>query len=228
MYQSRAQYLLPGSPASSDRPYLSLSGTSQATPVVTGTIALLLQANPSLTPNAVKAILEYTAETYAGHSALAQGAGFLNARGAVELARQFHLPPAERGARPAEWSAHVVWGNYRLADVALTAGDGAWSVSAQWGAPGAATGGSVNVVWGTTCAGDNCSDRIWATSDDDTVVWGNSDSDIVVWGNSDGDTVVWGNSDDDIVVWGNSDEDTVVWGNTGDDDTCQSVIWPEA
>ena len=31
-------------------------------PVVTGTVALMIQANPSLTPNLVKAILQYTAE----------------------------------------------------------------------------------------------------------------------------------------------------------------------
>ena len=43
-------------------PYLSLSGTSMAAPVVTGTVALMLQANPNLTPNLVKAILQYTAQ----------------------------------------------------------------------------------------------------------------------------------------------------------------------
>ena len=36
-----------------------------AAPVVTGTVALMLQANPSLTPNAVKAILQYTAQSTA-------------------------------------------------------------------------------------------------------------------------------------------------------------------
>ena len=33
-----------------------------AAPVVSGTVALMMQANPSLTPNMVKAILQYTAQ----------------------------------------------------------------------------------------------------------------------------------------------------------------------
>jgi hypothetical protein len=89
----------------------------------------------------------------------------------------------------------------------------------QWGDLLVSGGDELNVVWGTTCAGIDCSDRVWATSDDDTVVWGNS---------SEADTVVWGNSEGDTVVWGNSDDDTVVWGNTGDDEMCGAVIWPEA
>ena len=78
-----------GTVKTGSEPYLRLSGTSMAAPVVTGAIALMLQANPPLTPNAVKAILEYTAEARDGYDTLTQGAGFLNARGAVELARAF-------------------------------------------------------------------------------------------------------------------------------------------
>ena len=60
-----------------------------AAPVVAGTVALMLQANPDLTPNLVKAILQFTSQEYPGYDALTQGAGFLNARGAVQLAEYF-------------------------------------------------------------------------------------------------------------------------------------------
>ena len=65
---------------------MSLSGTSMATPVVAGAVALLLQRNPQLTPNMVKAILEYTSQPLAGFNNLEQGAGLLNIEGAVRMA----------------------------------------------------------------------------------------------------------------------------------------------
>jgi subtilisin family serine protease len=69
------------------RRMMYLSGTSMATPVVAGAAALVLQANPSLTPNLVKALLMLTAQTAAGHNVLEQGAGQLNVEGAVRLAK---------------------------------------------------------------------------------------------------------------------------------------------
>ena len=225
MYQRWTDYLLHGSAPAPYLPYLSLSGTSQAAPVVAGTVALMLQANPSLTPNAVKAILQYTAEMYNGYSYLAQGAGFLNARGAVDLALAFNTAPAERAPSPLEWSRQIIWGNQQLQGADLIATDTAWATGVEWGAATAADNEpivwgsvqSVNVVWGNTCGGADCEETVWATSDDDIVVWGNSGDDIVVWGNS----------DDDIVVWGNSGDDIVVWGNSGEDPDSGPVIWPE-
>ena len=70
-----------------DRKMMYLSGTSMATPVAAGTAALMLQANPSLTPNLVKALLMYTAQPLAGYNMFEQGAGQINIVGAVQLAQ---------------------------------------------------------------------------------------------------------------------------------------------
>ena len=86
------------------KPYLTLSGTSMSTPVVAGTVALMLEANPKLTPNLVKAILQFTAQVYPGYNALTQGAGFVNARGAVDLARFFADPTANAYPLASDWS----------------------------------------------------------------------------------------------------------------------------
>jgi serine protease AprX len=225
LYEKWSEYLLPGSRNAPYMPYMSLSGTSQAAPVVAGTVALMLQANPSLTPNAVKAILQYTAEMYPRNSYLSQGAGFLDARGAVDLALAISTPPAERPPSPIEWSRQIIWGNQQIQGGDLIAPANAWSTAVQWGAATDADNQAivwgytqtVNVVWGDTCYGADCTDTLWATSNDDIVVWGNSGDDIVVWGNS----------DDDIVVWGNSDGDIVVWGNSGEDPSSGPVLWPE-
>ncbi|MGH2557138.1 MAG: S8 family serine peptidase, partial [Actinomycetota bacterium] len=58
--------------------YFKGSGTSQATAVVSGAAALLLDQRPSLTPDQVKALLQSTATPVPNAGADAQGAGRIN------------------------------------------------------------------------------------------------------------------------------------------------------
>jgi len=63
--------------------YFRLSGTSQATPVVSGVAALLLEQNPSLKPNQLKYILKNTARPLAGVPVNTGGKGVVDAYAAA-------------------------------------------------------------------------------------------------------------------------------------------------
>jgi subtilisin family serine protease len=184
---------------------MSLSGTSMAAPVVTGTVALMLQANPSLTPNAVKAILQFTAQTYPGYDPLTQGADFVNADGAVSLAAWYAASASAPYPDRSAWAGHVIWGNHILSGPALSPDLVSWTLGALWGDPaGALLTSHENVVWGTLCGGLDC-----------PITWDNQ----LVTSTSDGegDTVVWGTSD--------GEGDTVVWGTSCTDPSCETIVW---
>jgi serine protease AprX len=246
LYTTQAAYLLGGTVPTSYLPYLSQSGTSVSAPVVAGTVALMLQANPALTPNAVKAILHYTAQKYFGYDALSQGAGFVNAEGAVALASYFANPQG-RYPRSSDWSKRVIWGNRIIRGGRILPGVNAWDLDIRWGSVSA--GGGERVGWGDICTTTDCTvdSRVpWqvmcADASCDNSRWSNGRSRNAVWGAKCGgadcpeawsigpfvssaaeDTVVWGTDDDDTVVWGTGDEtDTVVWGTSDDGDT---VVW---
>ncbi|TCZ88141.1 S8 family serine peptidase [Lysobacter sp. N42] len=63
--------------------YSYMSGTSMATPHVAGVIALMLEANPNLTPAQVKDIIQRTATNMTGRLPWEAGFGHLNAYAAV-------------------------------------------------------------------------------------------------------------------------------------------------
>jgi serine protease AprX len=221
-YSAYADYLLDGTRSTPYKPYLSLTGTSMAAPVVAGTVALMLEANPDLTPNAVKAILQYTAEVREGESFLAQGAGLLNALGAVRMATFFEAPKKGMPVpgdtiedEPIEWSQHIIWGNDRIDGGIPLPGSNAWALGVTWGAD--ATNAGRPIVWGVQ-ADDNI---VWSTSEDDNIVWSTSEDDNIVWSTSDDDNIVWSTSDDDNIVWSTSSDDNIVWSTSSDD----NIVW---
>jgi hypothetical protein len=201
-----------------------------AAPVVSGTVALMIQANPSLTPNLVKAILQYTAEEYDGYSPLRQGAGFLNSLGAVRLAKFYRdNRPGARMPIQKVWSQKIIWGNHLLSGGYLNPRGNAWSNQVVWGAAhGLSQGDTIvwgtsfdNIVWGTNCGG-GCDNIVWGTHDanGDNIVWGTHGDDNIVWGTGGDDNIVWGTSIDNI-VWGTYGADNIVWGTYGAD----NIVW---
>lgn len=67
--------------------YTTMSGTSMATPHVAGVVALMLQANPSLTPGQVREAIRATATAMPAYQAHQAGAGYINALAAVTAVR---------------------------------------------------------------------------------------------------------------------------------------------
>ena len=176
------------------KPYLSLSGTSMAAPVVAGTVALMLEANPKLTPNAVKAILQYTAEL----------------RSSDQLAR------AGRGLPERAAAQCVLRSSSRAGDDGL--GDMGDTIEGELGALGASHHlGQLphHRRRAAARAAMHGHGRPLGPLEDirpvHRVVWGSRLDDNIVWSTASDDNIVWSTGADDNIVWSTVGDDNIVW-----------------
>jgi len=166
--------------------YFMLSGTSMATPEVGGAVALMLQQNPALTPDQVKARLMKTA--WKGFTQ------YFSSTDAVGTIYQNEYDIFTCGAGYLDVDAALnntdVANGLALSPTAIRNADGTVSIVNT----STASFGGTSVVWGAM-----------------SVVWGNS----VVWGANaiTANSVVWGAQS---VVWGATSVSgtSVVWGAT--------------
>jgi len=182
-------------PASEGAQYLKLSGTSMATPVVSGGAALMIQKDPTLTPDAVKARL--MKDAFKGYPARSNSqANDIWGKAYVSQYDVFTIGSGYLDLQAA------------LADNTVVKG-GAPSPTAVFDpvAKQAKLVNGLSIVWGQSVVWGQ-QDLLFANS----VVWGQLavDASSLVWGNS----VVWGQDGTSAcsMVWGQS----VVWGQLDD------------
>ena len=185
--------------ASTGATYIRMSGTSMATPVVSGAVALLLQRRPSLTPDQVKAILVASTQPYGQDTGVAlpdpsaDGSGLLDALAAVQsdgaakssgtggIGLPNSVPLADslvaranRGLRPADSFARSLLPVLR-------------GIPLRWKDP--------------TLGGIDWTALTWDSIAWDSVAWDNFAWDSIAW-----DSIAW-----DSIAWDSIAWDSIAW-----------------
>jgi serine protease AprX len=197
--------------------YMRLSGTSMSTAVVSGGIALLLNAQPSMKPAQVKIAVQMGARFMPAAGLVAGGTGEVNFAQSLKIAKQGLLQSLlstvtsllglSSGATfrdtPIAGAGTLIDRVYDRTGIRLL---GLLDLSALFGSADSMEPGVLNLLGTSNPLGSAAANYI---------VWGNvagySSSYYIVWGNtiqtSDGQYIVWGNNeytDANYIVWGNS------------------------
>ena len=151
-----------------------------ATPVVSGAAALLLQANPNLTPDTIKARLMFSADKWAQPNGTGDpctyGAGYLNIPAALQCTAVPTQPALSPQPEPGQQRQCVhqhgsgAVGNRHQRQRALWGTTGVTDLRALWG---------TRALWSTSTNVLNASRALWGTSVwSDRALWGTTTSSV--------------------------------------------------
>jgi serine protease AprX len=216
--------------------YLRLTGTSMATGVMSGAVAVLLERNPSLTPDQVKSLLMRTTQPYgpAGGPPLpdprAGGTGLLDVSAAVG-ASQAPAPSSELllagiGLGGLDPTASATAALPKTAPLPVQ--DLPRANSGLRPADGFARAllpvlyGKVPLYWkDPTLGGIPWQTLTWVSVAWDSVAWDNFAWDSVAWDSVAWDSVAWDSVAWDSVAWDSVAWDSVAWDSVAWD----SIAW---
>jgi len=168
--------------------YFRLTGTSMATAVVSGEVALLLERQPGLTPDQVKAVMMGTSRPFGQSSgstppAGSFGVGVSDAYLAVNSGLRGSGNHGHRPADPAASTMYAAIYGQPLSWINVLQGGLAWNLF-TWD----------NLAW-------------------DNIAWDNLAWDNIAWDNIAWDNIAWDNIAWDNIAWDNIAWDNIAWDN---------------
>jgi serine protease AprX len=193
--------------------YFRGSGTSQATAVVAGEVALLLQAKPSLTPDQVKALLRGTADPLLRHPNPAMGAGVVDIDAALDTVSAKSLLSS---------AARLLGSDHQD----LPDGTGTGSLEASRGGEHVVDPETGDPLTGEVDAqGDRWDSAAWAQASADGVAWGKGG----VWNGRAWTTDKWKDRQVLPVAWTGASWSGLPWSaHPWSDSSWQSRSWRNA